>query len=48
MLIGSDLYWSFVTENIVRSGETGLVAVETKFVWILSVCVGVGGKTQNF
>ena len=48
LLIGSDLYWSFVTENIVRSGETGLVAVETKFVWILSVCVGVGGKTQNF
>ena len=32
LLIGSDLYWSFVTGNIVNSGESrGLVAVETKF-----------------
>ena len=48
LLIGSDLYWSFVTENIVKSGESGgLVAVETKFGWILSGCDGVSGKTQN-
>ena len=25
----------------------GLLAVETKFGWILSGCVGVGGKTQS-
>ena len=44
-----NLYWSFVTGNIVKSGESGgLVAVETKFGWILSGCVGVGGKTQSF
>ena len=43
-----NLYWSFVTGNIVKSGESGgLVAVETKFGWILSGCVGVGGKTQS-
>ena len=48
MLIGSDLYWSFVTENIVKSGELGsLAAVEAKFGWILSGCVGVGGKTKS-
>ena len=47
LLIGSDLYWSFVTGNILKSGESGgLVAVGTKFGWILSGCVGVGGKTQ--
>ena len=35
LLIGSDLYWSFVTGNIVESGESGsLVAVETKLGWI--------------
>ena len=44
-----NLYWSFVTGNIVKSGESGgLVAVETKFGWILSGCVGVGAKTQSF
>ena len=48
LLIGSDLYWSFVTGNIVKSGESGgLFPVETKFGWILSGCVGVGGKTQT-
>ena len=48
MLIGSDLYWSFVTENIVKSGELrSLAAVEAKFGWILSGCVGVGGKTKS-
>ena len=48
MLIGSDLYWNFVTGNIVKSGESGgLVAVETKFGWILSGCVDVGGKRQS-
>ena len=48
LLIGSDLYWSFVTGNIVKSGESvGLVAVETKFGWILSGCVGVGGETLS-
>ena len=32
LLIGSDLYWSFVTGNIVKSGESGdLVAAETQF-----------------
>ena len=32
LLIGSDLYWSFVTGNIVKSGESGgLFPVETKF-----------------
>ena len=41
-LIGSDLYWRFVTGNIVNSGESGgFVAVETTFGWILSHCVGV-------
>ena len=34
--------------SIVKSGKSGgLVAVETKFGWILSGCVGVGGKTQS-
>ena len=48
LLIGSDLYWSFVTENIVKSGELrSLTAVEAKFGWILSSCVGVGGKTKS-
>ena len=43
-----NLYWSFVTGNIVKSEESGgLVAVETKFGWILSGCVGVGGKMQS-
>ena len=42
------MYWSFVTGNIVQSGESGgLVAVEAKFGWILSGCDGVGGKTQS-
>ena len=48
LLVGSDLYWRFVTGNIVKSGESGgLVAVETKFGWVLSGCVNVGGKTQS-
>ena len=48
LLIGPDFYWSFVTTNIVKSGESrGLVAVETKFGWILSGCVGVDGKMQS-
>ena len=47
LLIGSDLYWSFVARNIVNPGELGLVAVETKFGWILCGCVGMGGKTQS-
>ena len=48
LLIGSDLYWSFVTGNIVGSGKSGdLVTVETKFGWILSGCVGVGCKTHS-
>ena len=35
LLIGSDFYWSFVTGNIVESGESGsLVAVESKLGWI--------------
>ena len=35
LLIGSDLYWCFVTGNIVEPGESGsLVAVETKLGWI--------------
>ena len=46
--IDSDLYWNFVTGNIVKSGESGgLVPVETKFGWILSGCVDVGGKRQS-
>ena len=48
LLIGSDLYWSFVTRNIISSVESGgLVGVETKFGWILSGCVGVGGRMQS-
>ena len=48
LLIGSDLYWNFVTGNTVKSGESrGLVAVETKFGWILSGCVDLGGKRQS-
>ena len=48
LLIGFDLYWNFVTGNIVKSGESGgLVAVETKFGWILSGCVDKGGKRQS-
>ena len=48
LLIGSELYWSFVTGNIVKSGKLGgLVAVKTKFGWILIACVGAGGKTQS-
>ena len=44
-----NLHWSFVTGNIIKFGESGgLVAVESKFGWILSGCVGVGGKTQSF
>ena len=42
LLIVSDLYWNFVTGNIVNSGESGgLVAVETTFGWNLIHCVGV-------
>ena len=42
------MYWSFVTRNIISSVESGgLVGVETKFGWILSGCVGVGGKMQG-
>jgi hypothetical protein len=33
--IGSDLYWDFVSGNVVRS-EAGLVAIESKFGWIIS------------
>ena len=48
LLIGSELYQSFVTGNIVKSGKLGgLVAVKTKFGWILIACVGAGGKTQS-
>ena len=48
LLVGSDLCWNFVTGNIVKSGESGcLVSVETKFGWILSGCVGMGGKMQS-
>ena len=35
ILIGSDLYWDFVSGNVVRS-EAGLVAIESKFGWIIS------------
>ena len=38
VLIGSDFYWHFVTGNVIR-GETGLVAIESKFGWILSGAV---------
>ena len=35
LLIGSDSYWSFVTGNIVNSGESrGLVAVWMDFKWL--------------
>ena len=48
LLIGSHLCWSFVTGNVVKSGESGdLGAVETKFGWILSDCGGVDGKMQS-
>ena len=35
VLIGSDLYWEFVSERVIRS-EACLVAIESKFGWILS------------
>ena len=35
ILIGSDLYWEFVSGKVIRS-NTGLVAIESKFGWILS------------
>ena len=48
LLMGSDFYWSSVKGNIVKSEESGaFVAVETNFGWILSGCVGVGGKTYD-
>jgi hypothetical protein len=34
-LIGSDLYWQFITGKIIR-GTGDLVAIESKFGWILS------------
>ena len=38
VLIGSDLYWQFITGNVIRSSND-LVAVESKFGWILSGAV---------
>ena len=35
VLVGSDLYWQFISGKVIRS-ETGLVAVQSKFGWILS------------
>ena len=35
ILIGSDLCWEFVSGKVIRS-NTGLVAIESKFGWILS------------
>jgi hypothetical protein len=35
ILIGSDLYWDFVSGRVVHS-EAGLVAIESKFGWIIS------------
>ena len=34
MLIGADYFWSIVT-GVVRRGEEGLVAMETKLGWVL-------------
>lgn len=45
VLIGSDFYWHFVTGNVIR-GEAGLVAIESKFGWILSGTVKAG-TTSN-
>ena len=41
ILIGSDYYFDFILENIVR-GDGGLVAVESEFGWLVS-----GPKTCN-
>ena len=35
VLIGSDYYWNFVTNEIVR-GDSGPTAINSKFGWILS------------
>ena len=35
VLIGSDYYWNFVTDEIVR-GDFGPTAINSKFGWILS------------
>ena len=35
IVIGSDLYWDFVSGKVIRS-NTSLVAIESKFGWILS------------
>ena len=50
LLIGSDLYWRFVTGKIVKTDKTDdLVAVETKCGWVLSGSIGNegGGETQS-
>ena len=36
LLIGSDHYWDVITGNIIR-GDSGLVAVSSKFGWLVSV-----------
>ena len=35
VLIGSDHYWKLVMEEVVRSDD-GLMAIKTKFGWVLS------------
>ena len=35
VLIGSDHYWDFITGEVIR-GETGPLAMASKFGWILS------------
>lgn len=48
LLIGSDMYWDIVTGKINRSVESSLVAIETKFGWVLSgVHESVRGCEKN-
>ena len=36
ILIGADFYWSFVSNDMIRCGDTGLVATDTKLGCVLS------------
>lgn len=47
ILIGSDLYWQFITGDIIR-GKVDLVGIESKFGWIVSGAVeGSSGIIMN-
>ena len=36
MLIGADIYWKLVSNNIKKDDESGLVAIKSSFGWLIN------------